>query len=152
MHKCPRVLVRIVSALSLATLGACSSQVTCDLPAQLRYTAGGGAIECGRATLADTEAVDQCVVAAFGQGFAFYAEYELPGEDSKLTLGLARDANGEVTFYQLDEDSSGGSNTGEVIDAYACSEPALDAERERTAPNVSPLTCKAFTAIGRACG
>lgn len=143
--------LRSVALLAASCLLGCNSGGTCDLPAQLRYTAGDDAIACGRAPLDDTATVDECVIASFGQSLPFYAEYELQGEDSKLVLGLARDASGEITFFQLDEDPSG-SKTGEVIDTYGCSEPTLDAERERTPPNVSPVRCESFESFGRACG
>ena len=137
----------------LVLLGACNSRATCNLPGQLEYQAGGGAIDCGHATADDTADVDQCVIAAFGQELAFFAQYDLQGKDSKLTLGISRDGSGEVTLFQLDENPSGGAGkSNAVIDSYTCSEPTLDPTSKREPPNVTPVVCKSVTSIGRACG
>lgn len=143
----------VLSASVLVLIGACNSRATCNLPAQLQNQAGQGATDCGHASADDRTDVDQCVAAAYGQELPFFAQYDLPGEGSKLTLGISRDATGEVTIFQLDENPSGGSTkSNEVIDTYACGEPALDVSAPREPPNVTPVVCKTITAIGPACG
>src|SRR5436190_1201877 len=105
-----RVLLAVL--LSLLPVSSCggSSAATCNLEADLAARAGSGATDCGHARLdASTASVDDCVVRAFGNHAAFFAQYDRRGTDSQVVFGLVGDSSGRVTFLLWDGDPSGGS-------------------------------------------
>jgi hypothetical protein len=142
--------LRLAASLAiacLAFLSACSDDDECNLGDEARSRAGTGAIDCGHVALGDDpKTVDDCVTEAFETDQPFYAEYEARGTDSDVVRGIARNAEGTVTFLLWDSDPSGGGGHDPVISGDVCVEPpTLD-------PNVSPpVTCPASTPLMRVC-
>lgn len=131
---------------------ACSSH-DCDLVAQLKARAESGAADCGHAALGGTATqVDSCVVTAFENRQAFFAQYDRQGTDSKVIFGIAGDARGNVTFLLWDSDPSGGSGADSVISGIACIVPAVDSTANRDSYFTPPLSCTSSTSLGRTCG
>ncbi len=143
-------LLRVAASLPIACLvflSACSDDDECNLGDDLRSRAGKGATNCGHVALgADPNVVDACVTEAFENDQPFYAEYEAQGTDSDVVRGIARNAEGTVTFLLWDSDPSGGGGHDPVISGDVCVEPAtLDQS------NSPPVTCDASAPLNRVC-
>jgi hypothetical protein len=124
----------------------------CDLTGGLEEQAGPGATDCGRVALgSDPRAVDDCVVAAFTSGQAFFARYERQGKDSKVAFGIAGTNLKRITFLLWDSDPSGGGDSGAVITGSRCEEPRVDASSGRDPMTMPPLACASTTDLGRTC-
>ncbi len=137
----------------VVVVAAAACSPPCELNSGLRARAGGGESDCGHALLGtDASAVDACVLAAFGSGKAFVAQYDRQGVDSKVVFGIAGDIHGKVTFLLWDGDPSGGSGVDPVISGDVCVAPSVDSSPARNPFMTHPLTCMSTTSLGRTCG
>jgi hypothetical protein len=93
------------------------------LSAKLTALAGAGARDCGSFPLrSDLHAAIACANAATSSGDAYRLAVQLPGNDSTVWQGAARDAHGKlwVVFYDLD--ASGGAPASPTLSLVPCRE------------------------------
>ena len=145
-------LAVLASLLLVLSCGG-SSAASCNLGTDLAARAGSSATDCGHARLnAGTASVDDCVVRAFGNHAAFFAQYDRIGTDSKLVFGLVGDSSGRVTFLLWDGDPSGGSGAPPVITGDRCEGPSIDSAPGRDTNTTPPIVCASTVSLGRTCG
>lgn len=133
-------------------LGCSDEEIQCDLGEELRQHVADGAIDCGRVSQGeDSSSVDGCVVSAFQEGEPFFARYFEQGIDSQVELGVVGDENGGITFFLRDSDTSGGSDTGAVINTHTCVSPSVGTTRDRM-PFSAPIRCSSIGSGERVCG
>lgn len=112
-----------------------------------------GAPDAGKGSSSSVEAVDACVVDAFTDNKAFYAEYDRPDVGPGVVSGIAGDGTGRVWLLIYTPRSGYTAHSGDgsaVIDA--CNSPSLDTSGDRDPNLTPPIHCRSTNAIGAYCG
>jgi hypothetical protein len=122
----------IVAGLIPLFVAACSSyggsgKTFADFRAEVKVAAGAGATNCGHVVLgADRSVANCCVATNFVQRLPFSVTFDEQGIDSRVSRGLALDANGTTTVFFYDGDLTGGNWPAHgVIYSQTCKNPTL---------------------------
>lgn len=113
----------LLASMLVAADGRAAEPAPALLSAKLATLAGAGARDCGSFPLrSDLHAAVACASDATSSGEAYRLAVQLPGNDSTVWQGAARDAQGKlwVVFYDLD--ASDGALASPTLSLVPCRE------------------------------